>query len=419
MGATMRRWLLPMILVVSFSLTTNSAAEDRFRILHSFADHPAADPWNVVFGPTGVAFGVSGGGYTYNACQPGISCGTVFGLSPTENGGWRFSVLYLFTGGPDGWLPDGTLLVDSESRLYGMTWMGGSQASGTVFELSPSVDGRWVHRTIHNFTGYDGQIPYGGLIADALGNLYGITLQGGTYDEGTVFRLTRDADGAWSESVLHSFYAPEDGYCPTGPLVFDKEWNLYGATTCGGTFNQGGVFKLTQNLNGDWSETPLYSFGAFENDGQLPEAGVVLDESGNIFGTTWRGGSKGGGVVFELSKQPDGTWVETILHDFVGDGDGFSLWGPVTLDREGNLYGSTQQGGTFGAYGYGTLFTLHHRVGMGWSETILHNFSNGPDGGMPQQGVTLRFSGMSTGIFGAAPSGGSGGSGVVYEFRAF
>jgi uncharacterized repeat protein (TIGR03803 family) len=333
--------------------------------------------------------------------------------------GWRYAVIYLFTGGPDGWLPDGRLLVDAESRLYGVTWMGGSQASGTVFELSHSADGGWVHRTLHNFTGYDGQYPYGGLIADAHGNLYGITMQGGTHDAGTVFRLTRESDGSWRESVLHSFSSTENVFCPIGPLAFDKEWNLYGAATCGGAFNSGVVFKLAPDSNGDWHEALLYSFGAFWNDGQLPEAGVVLDENGNIFGTTWRGGSKGGGVVFELSKQADGTWAETILHDFIGDGDGFSLWGPVALDREGNLYGSTQQGGTVGAYGYGTLFTLHHRVGMGWSETILHNFSNGPDGGMPQGGVTLKFSGISTGIFGAAPVGGSGGRGVVYEFQAF
>jgi uncharacterized repeat protein (TIGR03803 family) len=418
MEATMRRWFLPTILVVSSTLTINAAAENHFRVLHSFADKPAGNPWNIVFGPTGAAFGVSQGGYTSNACKPGLSCGTVFGLSPTENGEWRFSDLYLFTGGSDGFFPDGRLLVDAESRLYGITWMGGELGNGTVFELSRSADGNWVHRVLHNFTGFDGQIPYGGLIADAHGNLYGITMQGGTYDSGTVFKLTRESDGSWTESVLHSFSDAENVACPNGPLAFDKEWNLYGTATCGGAFNGGVVFKLAPESNGQWVETHLCSFGAFENDGQLPEAGVVLDDNGNIFGTTWRGGSKGGGVVFELSKQLDGTWAETILHDFVGDGDGFSLWGPVALDKEGNLYGSTEQGGSFGAYGYGTLFSLR-RVGTEWKEMILHDFSNGPDGGMPHEGVTLRLSGTSTGIFGAAPVGGSGGSGVIYEFQAF
>jgi uncharacterized repeat protein (TIGR03803 family) len=233
---------------------------------------------------------------------------------------------------------------------------------------------------------------------------------------GTVFKLSHDPNGDWRETVLHSFYGMPDAYCPAGPLAFDKEWNLYGMTTCGGNFDWGTVFKLTPDSDGNWDETILYSFGAFQDDGRLPEAGPVLGEDGSIFGTTWRGGSKGGGIVFELSNEADGTWAETILHDFVGDGDGFSLWGPLALDREGNLYGSTQGGGT---YNYGTLFTLYRRAGMGWNEAILHDFSNGPDGGTPQEGVTLRFGGISAGIFGATPSGGSGGSGVVYEFQPF
>jgi uncharacterized repeat protein (TIGR03803 family) len=120
--------------------------------------------------------------------------------------------------------------------------------------------------------------------------------------------------------------------------------------------------------------------------------------------------------VFELSKWPDGTWGETILHDFVGNGDGYSLWGPVALDGKGNLYGSTQMGGT---YGYGTLFTLQPRLGGKWSESILHSFSNGTDGAGPQQGVSLRFTHTSVRVFGTAPAGGRDGQGVVYEFRAF
>lgn len=342
--------LLPIaLLLVSYPIAAH--ADDHFRILHTFEDKPAtAGP--VVFGPSGVAFGVGFGGGN-PTCTPGNGCGSVYSLLQAKDGTWRFRVIYLFKGGADGWGPNGRLLVDAKGNLYGTTWFGGSQGSGTIFELTPSLDGQWKYRVLHSFTGYDGQIPSDGLIADDLGNLYGVTLQGGTYDAGTVFELARNSDGTWSESVLRNFSGVAEGFCPAGPLAFDKKWNLYGTTTCGGKYNQGTAFKLTRNSI--WSETVLYNFGAFVGDGELPFFGPVLDEDGNVFGTTWRGGSRGGGGVFELSNQTDGTWVETILHDFIGGGDGFTPWAPVAIDSKGNLYGSTQLGGNVGTYGYGTL----------------------------------------------------------------
>lgn len=242
---------------------------------------------------------------------------------------------------------------------------------------------------MHSFTGYDGQTPIGGLIADAFGNLYGVTIQGGTNDSGTVFELARNSDGNWTESVLHNFSGVADGYCPAGPLAFDKEWSLYGVTSCGGTYGEGTVFKLSHNSTDVWNETVLYSFGAFMDDGRIPVDGPALDRDGNVFGTTSGGGSRGGGVVFELRCQIDHTWAETIIHDFTGSYDGSIPSGPITIDPKGDLYGTTRLGGNSENYGYGTLFELRFQRNTGWSETILHSFSNGADGQLPSGGVTL------------------------------
>jgi uncharacterized repeat protein (TIGR03803 family) len=418
----MRRDLLLPILLFAFSYSLAGQADDDFRIVHTFEDKPATNSFPVVFGPGGVAFGASGGGNT--TCSPGNGCGTVYSLSQDKDGQSRFEVIYLFNEGEDGWLPSGKLLVDSNTNLYGTTWFGGSSPTycydecGTIFELTQSQDHHWTRRILHRFTGYDGQTPIGGLIPDAFGNLYGLTMQGGTNDAGTVFELRRDSDGTWSESVLHNFSGTADGACPVGPLAFDKEWNLYGVTSCGGTYDQGTVFKLTRHSNRVWSETVLYSFGAFIGDGELPIGGPVLDKDGNVFGTTSSGGTRGGGVAFELSKQADGTWAETIIHDFLGGDDGSIPSGPVAIDPEGNLYGTTRLGGNSENYGYGTLFELTLHTNTGWSETILHSFSNEDDGQLPNGGVTLKLNGSHRGIYGSA-AGGAAGYGVDYEFRAF
>ncbi len=297
--------------------------------------------------------------------------------------------------------------------------MGGSQGYGTIYRLTHSAKGRWVKNILYNFKGNtDGDTPYGGLIDDPAGNLYGTTLGGGMNLAGIAFKLTRHSNGRWTESILHNFGSSVgDGYCPTGPLAFDRDWNLYGAISCGGTFGWGTVFKLAPNSSGQWDERVLYSFrGSLVGDGEIPFAGPTLDEAGNIFGTTWRGGPDGGGTVFELSRTPSGDWVETIVHTFLGGRDGLTPDGPVTLDANGVVYGSTTQGGTAGSYGYGTLFALSFQPDEGWTETILHSFTNGYDGGYASGGVTLSPEGN---IFGTTQLGGATGNGVVYEFARF
>lgn len=410
---------LLVLLSLTYQVAGQTDPDGTFRILHAFAHRPATDPvFGIALGPNDTAFGVTFSGGN-PACSSFSGCGTVYALSRTADKKWAYKIIYLFNGGNDGALPDGRPLVDADGNLYGTTWMGGSQGYGTIYRLTHSAEGRWVKSILYNFKGYpDGDTPYGGLIADPAGNLYGTTLGGGMYLAGIAFKLTRNSNGRWTESILHSFGSSVgDGYCPAGPLAFDKDWNLYGTTTCGGTFGWGTVFELAQNSSGQWDESVLYSFrGSLAGDGELPFAGPTLDEAGNIFGTTGRGGPDDGGTVFELSRKPSGDWVETIVHTFLRGGDGFTPGGPVTLDASGVVYGSTEQGGTAGRYGFGTLFALSFQPDEGWTETILHSFTNGYDGAYASGGVTVDPEGN---VFGTTQSGGATANGVIYEFARF
>ena len=185
------------------------------------------------------------------------------------------------------------------------------QGCGTVFELTPAAGGGWTDRVRHNFgNGTDGAFPDAGLIFDAAGNLYGTTNQGGAYGHwGTVFELSRSphaAGGGWTEKVLHSFGNGTDGIWPYAGLTLDALGNLYGTTTYGGTYNDGTVFELTPAAGGGWTEKVLHNFNNDGADGWFPGAGLIFDAAGNLYGTTWYGGTHGqgtvgGGTVFEIS----------------------------------------------------------------------------------------------------------------------
>jgi uncharacterized repeat protein (TIGR03803 family) len=258
-------------------------------------------------------------------------------------------VLYAFQGGNDGQSPNG-LISDSKGNLYGTTEYGGTgtctsprgyPGCGTVFEVTPNGNGDWTETVLYSFQGGDdGVLPSSGLIFDQAGNLYGTTGAGGGNTNcdngcGTVFELSPNQHGGWAESVLYSFRGGSDGdgAYPEG-VIFDKSGNLYGPTADGGidgcAINSnaycGTVFELSPNGSGGWKENIIYAFPIFNAEGFSPNAGLVFDQSGNLYGTTLYGGPVGGcgnegcGVVFELSPNGSGGWTETLLYSFPGGG---------------------------------------------------------------------------------------------------
>jgi uncharacterized repeat protein (TIGR03803 family) len=239
---------------------------------------------------------------------------------------------------------------------------------GTVFELSPTAGGHWTETVLYSFGPTstdvtDGYNPFSSLIFDGVGNLYGTTGYGGAYQDGTVFELSPAAGGGWTEAVLYSFGATStDGYNPFSSLIFDGVGNLYGTTNNGGAyhFHNGTVFELSPEAGGLWTETVLHSFnknGTNNQYGYAPYAGLIFDASGNLYGTTTDGGTSGNGTVFEFSPAAGGIWTETVLHSFLSRGgkDGSAPYTGLIFDAEGNLYGTTQIGGHDG---YGTVFEI-------------------------------------------------------------
>jgi len=315
------------------------------------------------------------------------------------------TTLYSFAGGEDGAFPEGGLVLDSQGNLYGTTIYGGAHLKGTVFELTPSSNETVLHsfgsRSITTLCfrliedGWDGAFPNPGLTVDSQGNLYGTTHGGDICDLGTVFRVS--SSGA--EKVLYRFSGGANGANPGG-LISDSQGNLYGATQGGLTrFCCGTIFEVTSS----GTEKTLYRFtgGA---DGNIPLAGLVLDSSGNLYGTTIGGGAYGYGTVFKLT--PDGT--ETVLFSFQFSE---SSVGNLALDSGGNLYGVTGNAHNGGAGG-GSIFKL---TSTG-TKTVLYSFT-GPDGDGPS-GVILDKQGN---LYGTTANGGVGagcvpvGCGVVFQ----
>jgi uncharacterized repeat protein (TIGR03803 family) len=324
------------------------------------------------------------------------------------------TVLYKFTGQSDGHGPisNGNLVFDSKGNLYGTTSVGGNCPScGTVFKLIPS-NGSWENIVLYSFTGFvDGDAPGSGLVFDSAGNLYGTTANGGVSGQGTVFKVSPNPGGRWTETVLYSFEGNgfRDGQTPSAPVILDKTDNIYGTTSIGGADNRGIVFELTQS-GGVWSETILHSFSSSGNDGQHPNASLVMDNLGNLYGTTEGGGAYGLGTVFEMSES-NGIWTESVIYSFqYGLGkhkyDGVGPYAALTLDQAGNLYGTTVNGGrgTGCPAGCGTVFELSPSR-KSWAEKVLHSFKGGKEGDFPYAGVTLDAAGN---LYGTTSFGGGG-----------
>jgi uncharacterized repeat protein (TIGR03803 family) len=297
----------------AFKLTPPTLGKNwRRRILYSFtgfedAHEPVAD---VIAGPDGILYGTTIRGGPSKEGVAGV--GTVFKLTPPEPGKarWKKAVLHTFLQAPygDGWLPNGGLSADQDGALYGTTSGGWKSFYGTLFRLTPPAPGekRWKLATIHSFEGdVDGVEPIGTLIIGEDGTLYGTTRQGGIADGGTAFKLAPPEPGKkrWKHTVLHRFGGDGDGYQPNAGLIADETGALYGTTQYGGAYNRGTVFKLTPPAPGQrkWTQVVLFSFGKDSGDPANPLGALMIGQDSALYGTTLRGGDSNNGTVFKLT----------------------------------------------------------------------------------------------------------------------
>jgi uncharacterized repeat protein (TIGR03803 family) len=359
-----------------------------------------ADTAGNLYGSTAI-----GGG---TGCKQG--CGTIFKLASegTE------TILYAFKGGTDGAEPSGALVADSAGNFYGTTMMGGPSNAGTVFKLAP--DG--TETVLYAFTGgSDGWEPDGTLVMDKNGDLYGTTVMGGGVTAceqylgcGTVFEVKPDG----TETVLYAFQGGTDAIAPSGGVIRDASGNLYGAAAAGGTGNEnncgggnvgcGAVFKISPG----GAETVLYSFQG-GSDGFEPLGGLLKDKAGNLYGTTGGGGNSDQGTVFKLAS--DGT--ESVLYAFKGGSDGNNPETGVIMDKAGNLYGATASGGGMHcSHEYGGCGTVFKLAPDG-TETVLFAFY-GSRGRLPVAGLLMGKNGL---LYGTTTSGGTDNDGVVFSVK--
>ncbi len=341
---------------VVFKLTPMVGGQWQQSVLYSFTCFSdGKNPYGgVTLDGAGNLYGTTVAGGAGGICS-GDGCGVVFQL--TQSGGvWSESVLYSFGDLPDAAGPGGGVVFDRAGNLYGTAADGGAYSAGAIFQLSPNGN-QWTETVIHNFTGGDdGAIgSLGLLLLDAAGNFYGVTELGGHYGAGTVYKLTRAA-GTWNLTTLYAFMGQPDAGFPYGGLIADAHGNLYGTTYYGGDDGAGTVFKVDPGPNiGGWRDTVLYSFQGGP-DGGSPTSTLVFDAAGNLYGTTSAGGDPGCdcGVAFELSPG-NGGWSENVLHTFGTSPDGAYPYYALTPDGMGNFFGTTAAGGT---HNVGMVFEL-------------------------------------------------------------
>jgi uncharacterized repeat protein (TIGR03803 family) len=340
------------------------------------------------------------------------------------------TTLYYFSNGSDGGSPSGGLTWDSSGNLYGTAAEDGANGKGVVYKLTPNGSGGWTYSVIYSFTGgSDGSHPYAGVVFDSQGNLYGTCTGGGYNNQGTVFELSPNGSGGWTISKTYDFTDTGDGDNPYGGVILDSAGNVYG-TTYGDSYIAGTVFELTSSGSG-WTETTIHRFGG-GSDGGHPLASLIWDEAGNLYGTTQFGGNsacssefEGCGVVFKLHHTGSG-WVETTLYAFTGNmnnSDGYQPWAPVVLGRNGRLYGTTLYDTWSVPYGCGGVFelappaTAPRSAEAGWQITWLYHFPGQNTGCDPQSGLTFDNAGnlYGTTVQSGDMSCGTYGCGVVYE----
>jgi uncharacterized repeat protein (TIGR03803 family) len=336
----------------------------------------------------------------------------------TNSGGtWTQTVIYSFLGpsNSDGAYPYDGLVLDSAGNLYGTTYNGGPANQGTVFELSKSGS-TWKETVLHSFddiSGSDGYNPYGALAFDAAGNLYGTTIYGGKLSGGTVFQL-KASNGKFTYKVIHGFTtSASSAYYPYAGVVVDsKNGYLYGTTYYGGIIWQVGAVYQLREVGGVWISSVIYNFLG-DSLGQYTESGLAVDATGNLYGTNYQGGDFNLGCVFKLTPGKGTTWTEKVIYSFKGyakkDG-AYPNYAGVTIDAAGNLYGTTYQGGSSSAnsLNYGTVYKLAAGT---FKESVLWSFGTTGDGYYPEHQAIL----VNGKLYGTTYAGGLHGQGTAYE----
>lgn len=387
------------------------------KVLHAFAGTPDGQyPWGgLVSDKHGNLYGTTENGGAFGE-------GAVFELARSGDS-WNETVLYSFYTNPnDGYHPRGNLIVAANGDLYGSTIFGGAYNGGTVFELNaPTVSGgSWSETIIYNapLNGSTPSTPCGLVWSNR--RLYGITMSGGI-GYGSIVELTPPATsgGSWQGSTVYSFAGGADGRNPGlgyfTSLIADSAGNLYGTTETGGSGQSGTVFQLVPPAisGGQWTKNILHNFPSGSNDGASPYGTLAFDSHGNLFGTTSLGGTNGYGTVYELAFGGEGIWNESVVYNFGSfTGDGVSPIAGVLFDKAGNMYGTTQS--ALNKY-WGTVWKLTppSTSGGSWSETLLHGFSGGHDGGEPLAPVIAGPNGV---LYGTTSVGGNSNSdGVAYQ----
>lgn len=429
-----RRVMILAAAVVLVATGIGFAADEK--VLYSFcAQSNCADGE----GPaSGLMFDTAGDLYGTTIYGGAYAGGVVFQLTRGADNTWTEKVLYSFCSAgsncQDGLEPSGNLVQDAHGNLYGATSYGGyargsqcrGSGCGTVFVLKREDNGTWTENVLHKFgvDQTDGMYPVGGLVFDHAGNLYGMTTAGGTSAEdfGTVFELSPEPRGKWTEKVLHSFGSAGDGALPAAGPTIDASGNLYGTTASGGTGctdrNCGTVFQLTQSAYGNWSERIIHSFNG--TDGAWPESPVFLDSTGNLYTAATQDGNVGCpyecGTVVEFTPDANGKWSEKVLRSFYQPR---YPTGGIVLDAAGNLYSTTQAGGhyrdsnkTCSDIGCGTVFRLSPGTDNKWTESTVHSFGGAADGIIPISGLMFDVTGK---LYGTTYSGGVTGGGTVFE----
>ena len=345
---------------------------------------------------------------------------------PVALAGSKYKILHTFGSGNDANSPSGPLTLDKKGNLYGATYGGGPQNDGTVFELV-GTGGKWTEKILYSFpVGSDGATPFGNLVMDVGGNLYGDTPQDGGFAPSTLFELSPGSKGwnhavlyepgsygglvldrsgdiygfmglgdsgagaiavlspgskGWTYTQLYSFCSAgcPDGVEPDAPLSWDAQGNLYGTTLfggngspkCPGNLGCGVAFQMTPNSDGTWTYHVMHRFANFPTDGQYPYSGLVVDGSGNAYGATAGGGAHGNGTIFKMTPSSGGRWKQSVLYDFPNCAEGCAPSFTLVFDKAGNLYGAGGGGNPgCGPYTCGTVFKLSPQNNGAWKYSV-------------------------------------------------
>ncbi len=445
------KYLVRFLTLLAASNVLPMCHAQTFNVIYTFPSESVGyEPSGVPYiGAGGVLFGTTAFGGPNTPCKAtAIGCGTVFSLTPPAHSGdpWSQSILYGFSGVPDGGEPATSVLPGGSGTLLGTTSVGGPATlqcrygCGTLFQLTPPTGGgAWTEELVYEFLRVD-EFP-GSLLADSNGVLFGAAAVGGntscSLGCGSIYELFPSTGGNYNLTPIHQFSASA-GYDPTSPLVAGANGVLYGTTENGGnnsaacgSLGCGGVFSLTPPVPpaNVWAFHDIHRFNG-GTDGYEPSTGLLVGPDGTLYGTTRFGGTKGCaggggcGTVFSLT-QSGGPWIKRTLYSFQGGSDGnypISGAGNLVIAAGGVIYGVTSEGGgtACNGQGCGTLFQLTPPAvpGGSWKETILHAFTGGVDGENPFSGPAIDPTGVLYGFAdgGSGTSCSGGGCGVVYQY---